>query len=496
MSRAHEHGGLRPLGRREFLLGAGLIAGATALGGRRALASPMRTGATPRPSPTSVLDATASDAPFDTVVVVMMENRSFDHLLGWVGTDAEYLDAGRRRYGSDFTIDGNQDQTYRDAQGQGVATHWLPGTPGEKYPYQGCGENIPGHGWHAARVQRDQGFLAKGSGNDPFALGYYRAADMPFTEQLVRRFTTSDRWFASLLGPTFPNRQYLYAASSGGQKNDPGPLKPGMFTTKTIWDNLLAAKVPSAYYYTDLPILTLWGERFYGITHSLDRYFEDAQQGKLANVVMIDPAFDFAQRTDDHPVGDIRSGARWLRSVFQAFAESPQWERGAFVLVYDEWGGFFDHVKPGNARGTLAAKRSDGFTQVGFRVPAIVASPFVRAGYAEHAVYDHTSALRLLEWRFLGAPATGTRAGKRGQWWLTERDRHANNLAATFAVERRADVGFDLAMDLPAPAPPCTFGAKGGAALGDPFANTSQAMSDLQDSRFKSASERPWSQAS
>ena len=79
---------------------------------------------------------------------------------------------------------------------------------------------------------------------------------MPFTEQLVRRFTTGDRWFSSLLGPTFPNRQYLYAAQSGGQKNDPGPLKPGMFLTRTIWDNLLDAKVPSAYYYTDLPLLT------------------------------------------------------------------------------------------------------------------------------------------------------------------------------------------------------------------------------------------------
>src|ERR1700709_1339529 len=94
---------LRPLGRREFLLGAGLIAGATALGGPRAFAATpptrMRAGAAPRPAPTSVLDAAASDAPFDTVVVVMMENRSFDHLLGWTGTDAAYLDAGRRLYG-------------------------------------------------------------------------------------------------------------------------------------------------------------------------------------------------------------------------------------------------------------------------------------------------------------------------------------------------------------------------------------------------------------
>jgi phospholipase C len=101
----------RPLGRREFLLGAGAIAGATALGGRRAWATPMRAGAAPRLAPTSVLDATASVAPFDTVVVVMMENRSFDHLVGWAGTDAAFLDAGRQLYGPDFAIDGNQAQT-------------------------------------------------------------------------------------------------------------------------------------------------------------------------------------------------------------------------------------------------------------------------------------------------------------------------------------------------------------------------------------------------
>jgi phospholipase C len=204
-----------PLERREFLRRAGLVAGAAVIGGagatvlgeHGAAAQSFRAGRKPAATRTSVLDAGATDAPFDTVVVVMLENRSFDHLLGWTGTDAAYLDAGRRRYGADFRIDGNQALTYRDAQGQEVATHWLPGTAGEKYPYQGCGENIPGHGWHAARVQRDQGFLAKGSGNDPFALGYYRATDMPFTEQLVRRFTTSDRWFSSLLGPTFPNRQ-------------------------------------------------------------------------------------------------------------------------------------------------------------------------------------------------------------------------------------------------------------------------------------------------
>jgi phospholipase C len=490
-------GSATPLPRREFLRRAGLVAGGAIAAGRGVTDMPFRAGRAPQLARTSVLDAPAGEAPFDTLVVVMMENRSFDHLLGWVGTDDAYLEAGRQRYGADFTIDGNQSQTYRDVQGQEVATHWLPGTPGEQYPYQGCGENIPGHGWGAGRVQMNQGFLARGSGNGPFALGYYRASDMLFTEQLVRRFTTSDRWFSSLLGPTFPNRQYLHSAQSARQKHDPGPLKPGMFLTKTIWDLLLDAKVPSAYYYTDLPIVTLWGERFYDITHSLDEYFDDASKGKLANVVMIDPAFQFAQRTDDHPVGDIRSGQRWLRSVFQAFAQSSQWERGAFVVIYDEWGGFFDHVKPPLAPGTPKKLGTEGgFAQLGFRVPAIVASPFARPGYADHTVYDHTSVLRLIEWRYLGAPAQGTGAGKHGRWWLTSRDRNAANLGATFAVERQADLGFDVTMDLPAAAAPCTFGAKGGASPGDPFDDTTQAMEDLQESRFKNASERPWSQAS
>ncbi len=132
---------------------------------------------------------------------------------------------------------------------------------------------------------------------------------------------------------------------------------------------------------------------------------------------------------------------------------------------------------------------------MGFRVPAIVASPFARPGFADHTVYDHTSVLRLLEWRFLGAPAEGTAAGKRGRWWLTERDRHAANLGATLTAEPQVDLGFDVTVDLPAPADPCTFGAKGGASPGNPFAS-SQAMEDLQDSRFKGASEAPWSHAS
>jgi phospholipase C len=115
-----------PLPRREFLRRAGLIAGGTVVAGGGITNLPFRSGRAPQLMATSVLDASANDAPFDTLVVVMMENRSFDHLLGWTGSDAAYLAAGHQRYGADFTIDGNQAQTYLDAQGQEVATHWLP----------------------------------------------------------------------------------------------------------------------------------------------------------------------------------------------------------------------------------------------------------------------------------------------------------------------------------------------------------------------------------
>jgi phospholipase C len=483
--------------RREFLKRAGLVAGAVAAGGGLAAcadgSSKDRSGKTPRIPKGSVLDRPAAHAPFDTVVIVMMENRSFDHLLGWTGSDAAYLDAGRRRYGRDFHIDGRNQLTYRDPQGAEVATHWLPGTDGEVAPYQGCGQIIPGHGWTAGRAQLEGGFLAPDSGNDAFAVGYYRAADMALFDRMVRRFTTYDRWFSSLLGPTFPNREYFHAATSDGAKHDPGPLRPGMFRMSTIWDLLRAANVPVAYYYTDLPLLPLWGRRFDAVTHPLEQYLEDCAAGRLANVVMVEPGFQLAQRTDDHPLGDVRTGQRWVRTVFDAFAKSKHWERGLFVLFYDEWGGFFDHVRPPTVKDERTSSFvQDDFGQLGFRVPAIVASPFARRGFADHELYEHASVLRMLEWRFLGAPAAGPKAAGGSRWWLTERDRNASNLAASLAVEGDADIGFDLDLDLPLGAAPCAFPGLGGPENGDPFANVSQSLADLQNSTFPPVSSQPW----
>jgi phospholipase C len=162
------------------------------------------------------------------------------------------------------------------------------------------------------------------------------------------------------------------------------------------------------------------------------------------------------EQCDDHPLADIRRGQAFVRDAFKAFAKSPHWHNGAFIVTYDEWGGFFDHVAPPHFVDDRANPDDLlDFGQGGFRVPTIVASPFARPGYVDHRTYEHTSILRFLEWRFLGAPPEGPGAAT-DTWFLTSRDRNANNLGASLMARRCTDdIGFDLDVVVPPPAPPC-----------------------------------------
>jgi phospholipase C len=452
------------MNRREFLRRAGIVGGGVAIGGPTLLAactsddSSTSEGAASGSvnTATSVLDAPARDAPFDTVVVVMMENRSFDHYWGWLANDDAYLETGRSRYGSDFSVNGRVDQAFPAPAGGDIATYALLDQRNEPNPFRGCSHPDPGHGWDSGRAQRDGGFLALGSENDQYALGYYGADACPFTSQLLPRFTVFDRWHASVLAPTYPNREYLHSGTSGGNKSNTFALETDGFQWPTIWDRLGAAGVPARYYYTDLPTTFLWGSRLTPISSPIDRYFADAEAGALPNVVFVDPGAVGDARTDDHPHADIRAGQRFLRDVFAALAASPHWERSVFVLTYDEWGGFFDHVAPPQLPDDLANPiDADNFGQAGFRVPGLVASPFARPGYVEHAVTDHTSVLRFLEWRFLGAPPRGPGRDD-DTWFFTTRDRNAFNLAEVLlADDADPELGFDLDVAIDRPTPGC-----------------------------------------
>jgi phospholipase C len=187
------------------------------------------------------------------------------------------------------------------------------------------------------------------------------------------------------------------------------------------------------------------------ILKPIDQYFDACRAGSLPNVTFLDPPYAPNWQADDHPHADPNAGQRFLRDVFQAFVESPHWGNGLFVVTYDEWGGFFDHVAPPQLPDVLASEDdATNFGQAGFRVPTLMASPYAKPGYVDHRTYDHTSIMRFLEWRFLGAPPEGP--GGDPSWSLTVRDRNANNIGASLGAADPDPGVFDLG-DLPLPAP-------------------------------------------
>jgi phospholipase C len=191
-------------------------------------------------------------------------------------------------------------------------------------------------------------------------------------------------------------------------------------TLPTIWGRLAAAGVDGRYFFNDIPFTALWGPKYLGVTHPYLEFLAACESGMLPQVSYIDPRFiDEASGTsnDDHPHADIRNGEAFLNQVYTAVTTSPAWQNTVLVITFDEWGGFFDHVAPplGPIPVADAAVGSDG--RLGFRVPALIISPFARRHFVARRQFDHTSVLNLIEWRWNLAP-------------LTVRDAAANNLAA------------------------------------------------------------------
>jgi phospholipase C len=333
----------------------------------------------------------------DHVVVVMMENRSFDHLLGWLpGADAR--EAGL---------------TYVD--GTGVAHETYPLAP----RFDGCDHPDPEHSYAAARVEYNHGacdgFLKTGS-NDLLPIGYFRRADLPFLGEAAVAWTVCDRYFAALLGPTYPNRLYLHAGVT--DRLDDTLSLVGL---PTIWDRLAAKGLRGGYYFGNVPFIALFGGRYNAISHSHAAFFAQCRSGRLPQVCFVDPAFTvpgLVIGTDDHPPADIRAGETFLNSVYRAVISSPAWPRTLLVITFDEWGGFFDHVPP-----PPAPDVKPDYMQRGFRVPCLLVSPYARRGHVAHTLYDHTSILKLIEWRWNLKP-------------LSVRDAHANNLAGALDLGR------------------------------------------------------------
>jgi phospholipase C len=347
-------------------------------------------GSTPdSPPPPPVPEALAG---IDTFVVVMMENRSFDHLLGALALD--------RDYPARHLVDGLRGGEHNvDAAGRvrTIERRTSDIVVGDLRP-----------AWDRSHASWN------GGRNDGFArsllphlagevMTYHDRTLAPFHYALADRYTVCDRWFASVLGPTWPNRMYLHAGTALGRRRNQLHLTG----PRTLWEAMAARGLEARCYFAGL--ISWYSMAFLGKTLAgrgallptgIQGFFRDARDGTLPAFSVVDPDF---QMNDLHPPCRLAFGEAFLASVVRAMEESPQWRRSLTLVVYDEHGGFFDHVPP-----PRTIDPEPAFAQLGFRVPAIAVGPTVRRGAVVSTPFEHTSVLATLRARF-GIESLGPR---------------------------------------------------------------------------------------
>ena len=317
-------------------------------------------------------------------VYMMMENRSYDHFFG----SRSMLEG---KPGNGLTMG----MANKDLNG-----NMVPSFVADRLAL--CDLDPP-HGWDAAHASWNMGacdnFLIQhqmSHDNDVTAqqpMQYLTREFAPVSYALADAYASTDSWFCSVMGPTWPNRFYWHTGSSGGIMAD--ELPNGPLTYPSIYNRLNDKGVPWKYYFGSLPVVPAISD--FDVSNNsffFSQFLDDAQAGTLPPVSYIDPAFNM---NDDHPPVHPINGQELIWTVYTALAKSPQWKNCMLVITYDENGGFFDHVSPPQ---TADDRATEGFNQMGFRVPTLVAGPYVKTNFVSSVVRDHTSALRELEVAF------------------------------------------------------------------------------------------------
>ena len=348
-----------------------------------------------------------NNLPLDHIVVVMQENRSADTYLGQLNAQ------GQPAYEAEPTT-GNPDPT--NPMGP-------PIVPFHKTTY--CEVADLDHSWNGTHAEVDGGAMdgftaANVNGADPNGsrtMGYYDQTDLPFYYGLYNTFATGDRYFCSVLSQTFPNRLYLLAGTSFGHiRNDSFGL-----TNASIFNLLDQFSVTWRIYAAQAAYGTLFfkyvSDRAPAHVFTTAQYYADLTAGTLPQVAFVDPdLFGSPQvENDEHPPSNVQVGQKFVADIINGLMASTAWTSAALFHVYDEHGGFYDHVVPPAAPipdaipPMLAGGDTPGaFDQYGVRVPAVVVSPYAKSHFVSHVVHDHTSILHFIEYRF-GLPSLTNR---------------------------------------------------------------------------------------
>lgn len=311
------------------------------------------------------------------LVVLMLENRSFDHMLG-------YLKA------AGMEVDGANAATNVDDNGNAIKGYHLDSTRVRIRPHHER-DNVK------AQVNdgKMDGFL-KGYGSRAHLaeiMGWYDQRDVLTYDALARKYAVCDRWFSSFAGPTWPNRFFAMCGTSTG------------ITTNMKWidhPTLFDLLPPGSwrYYSQDIAFLRTVEKYKAHIGDPITKissFYKSCLDGTLPQVSWLDPNFTLVDvdallnwANDDHPPADIARGQNLVARVYNHLVASPAWKNTLFVVLYDEHGGFYDHVEPPESPEKAAAP----FDRLGVRVPAIVISPWVPRGIPFHGTLDHTCLAR------------------------------------------------------------------------------------------------------
>ncbi len=370
------------------------------------------TGALGRPRTTAAFGPTRDGIKqIEHIIVVMQENHSFDNYVGRLHYEGQPAAEGLPSNAS------NPDPLN-------------PSGPPINVFHAGtlCSVADLDHSWNGTHRAWNHGAMDSFTAvnevpldpNGSRAMSYYDGDDLPYYYRLFSTFAMGDRYFSPMLGPTFPNRYYLLAGTSFGHVTDTVPnilADPNAFAPPngTIFEQLDRAGVSWKVYYSQVPFAALFGyvRRNWRNLAPIDAFYRDALLGKLPQVAFVDPVFLGAQENDEHPPTDVQIGQRYVSQLISTVFASPLWGSTALFLVYDEHGGYFDHVPPPAAvpPDDIApmlgpGDEPGGFDRYGIRVPAAVISPFSRPHYVSHVVNDHTSILKFISTRFNLPPIT------------------------------------------------------------------------------------------
>jgi phospholipase C len=375
------------------------------------------------PNPGAAAGTVDQTMPFDHLVVVMMENHSFDNLLGALPhTGRTDVDGLTFDVASGAAVNSNP-----DASGAQITSFPFPSTA--------QGPSVS-QSWNAVHHQINggamDGFVTSVNAHQP--MGYYPPEVLPFAYSLAGTFAVANRWFCSAPCPTYPNRRFLLAGTAYGDiTTDPSTLGDPPPKAGTIFDTLEAHGITWRNYFTDIPMTAVIPsiiENHFSNLALMTEFFEDCKKGTLPSVSFVDPEIGLVSQlagllnqvpllkwflnsigvqlrsiggSEEDPQ-DMSYGENWAYEVVQAVLESPAWPRTLLIYIYDEHGGYYDHVAPpaaippDNILPALSPTDVPGHYDIyGPRVPAVIASPYSRPGTAIDTVCDHTSVLATIE---------------------------------------------------------------------------------------------------